>query len=91
MVVPLESFFLAVSTVALPVGAVFFVFIINFVSFLDTLVLFRILLQHRDILVHTGLSDCFPGLHDLFHAYLTFFASRIRTVGLWFMVSSEGG
>ena len=74
---------------ALPVGAVFFVFIINFVSFLDTLVLFRILLPHRDILVHTGLSDCFPGLHDLLHAaYVTFFASRIRTVGLWFMVSS---
>ena len=68
---------------ALPVGAVFFVFIINFVSFLDTLVLFRILLPHRDILVDTGLSDCFPGLHDLLHAYLTFFASVYT---LWALV-----
>ena len=73
------------STVALLVDAVFFVSIINFVSFLDTLVLSRILLPHRDILVHTGLFDCFPGLHDLLHAYVIFFACvyTLWGFGLW--------
>ena len=82
VVVPLQSFFVflfvfwVASTVALLVDADFFVFVINFVSFRDTLVPFTILLPHRDILVHAELFGCcFPGLHcDFLHAYVTFFA-----------------